>query len=230
MNGKNQPGTGKKVRLIALVAIVGAAVTAASCNSGTAPQLTSRIGQLAVRITDAPDSMLASADIWVSRVYLKGEGESQHGDSTASDSTSTDSTAVVDLFNDPTNPRHYDLLTLQDSVTAELAAATNIDVGNYDQLRIVVDSARVTLANGYFFADSSASMTLHVPSGAESGIKVELEDALGVASDSTTTITVDFNVADNFVFQMNQNGTIRQILFKPVIRERSRHMERSADS
>lgn len=210
MKGNKAPRTGNKVRSLAVIGIVGAALTAASCNSGTAPAV--QMGQVQAKITDAPSDSLSSAVIWVSRVYLQG----------GADTASADTSGAVDLFNDPSNPKQYDLLTLQNSVTADLTGADTVDVGAYSMLRLVVDSARVTLASGLTFADGSTTATLTVPSGEETGIKVLLKGPIVVGGGSTTTIVVDFNVDQNFVIQRNLSGTISQVLFTPVLEEQSR--------
>ncbi len=210
MNGSVGPGPGKKVRLLMAFGIVAASVALASCDPGTAPG--TQRAYVQVQITDAPSDMLASAEIWVSRVYLQG----------GADSTAADSAGSVDLFNDPANPKHYDLLTLQDSVTAVLTDVVDVDPGAYQQLRLVVDSARLTLADGYFFSDSTTSDVLFVPSGAESGIKVSLNSTLRLPADSTMTLVVDFPVDQNFVIQQNSDQTVRTILFTPSLKEQKR--------
>ncbi len=213
--------TGKKVPLLCAFGIVAASLTLASCDNGTAPQL--QQAHVQVQLTDAPSDMLSSAEIWVSRVYLQGyAADSVEADGMEADSAEADSMEEVDLFNDPSNPKHFDLLTLQDSVTAELTNVVDVDPGAYAQVRIVVDSARVTLAPGYVFADSTTTAVLQVPSGEDSGIKVSLNGALVTTSDSTTTVVVDFPVDRNFVIQMNQDGTIRAVLFSPLLTERER--------
>ncbi len=221
MSRKTVFGTGKKVPLIVALGIAGATLAVASCDSGTGPAGGS--AYLQVHITDAPSDMLSSAEIWVSRVYLQGwASDSAEAEGMEADSMHADSMETVDLFNDPANPKHYDLLTLQDSVTAELTSVVGVDPGAYEQLRMVVDSARVTLAPGYFFADSSTTAVLHVPSGEEDGIKVSLKGALSAPAGSTTSVVVDFPVDRNFVIQMNPDGTIREVLFNPELNERER--------
>lgn len=210
MDGKKAPGTGNKVLSLAVIGVAAAALAVASCSSGTTPGV--RTGQVQLKITDLPTDSLSSAVIWVSRVYLQG----------GADTTAADTAGAFDLFNDPSSPEQYSLLTLQDSVTADLTAAATVDAGSYAMLRIVVDSARVTLASGLTFADGTTTATLMVPSGAETGIKVLLKRPLVVAGGTTTTMVVDFNVNQNFSIQRNLNGTISQVLFTPVLQEQSR--------
>ena len=98
-----------------------------------------------------------------------------------------------------------------------------VDEGPYQGLRLVVDSARVYLAEGLAFEDGSRSGTLKVPSGQTSGIKVKLADVIPAQEGDTTAVTVDFDVDQNFVIQRNpQTGAVKKILFTPVLREKSR--------
>jgi len=96
----------------------------------------------------------------------------------------------------------------------------------YHQLRFVVDSARVTLAEGYTFAnpgDPANVAVLKVPSGDSSGIKVHLDQAIDAESEATTVVLVDFDVADNFVLQgAGQDTVITGVVFTPTLREKGR--------
>ena len=170
-----------------------------------------QMSSVRVLLTDAPSDVIASAEVWISHVYLQGgdDDEAEGG--------------RVDLFNDPDNPQHYDLLTLRDGVTADLTDVVDVDVGLYRQLRLVVDSARVTLVEGVSFEDNSSTATLRVPSGSSSGIKVLLARDLETVEGETTTLTVDFDVDQNFVIQGTEGPAgVRQIIFTPLLREDAR--------
>lgn len=227
------PALGTKVRMCLAASMVLLGLSA--CDSSTTAPLATQPSQVRVLLTDAPSDMLDSANVWISHVYLQGGGGSEpdtaSADSTAADSTATDTTTAgrVDLYNDPGHPLEYDLLTLQDSVTADVTGLVPVDAGAYQGLRFVVDSARVTLKAPYTFEDGSTSAALKVPSGSTSGIKVKLKDILMANSGDTTTVTVDFNVENNFVIQMNQQtGQVRRILFTPVLTEKSRETKGSS--
>jgi hypothetical protein len=99
----------------ALVAFLVVGMFAASACSDTAGVSTSKVQIL---LTDAPSDMFASAKIWISHVYLQGEE-----DDTADDA------GRVDLFNDPDEPLHFDLLTLRDGITADLTGLVEIEAG-----------------------------------------------------------------------------------------------------
>ena len=77
----------------------------------------------------------------------------------------------------------------------------------------------MTLVEGLTFLDDTDSATLKVPSGSQSGIKVKLDEAIDAAEGESTTVTVDFDVARNFVIQGGQGQSgIRGVLFTPVLK------------
>jgi len=200
----SESGTKVSALLLAGLLLTGAV----ACSDGSTDV---ELSSVQIFLTDAPSEIIASAEVWISRVYLQGgsDGETEGG--------------RVDLFNDPENPRWYDLLTLRDGVTADLTGVVDVDVGLYNQLRLVVDSARVTLVDGVFFEDETNSATLFVPSGSTSGIKVLLDRDLEPVEGETTTLTVDFDVDQNFVIQGSQGpGGIQGIIFTPLLREHTR--------
>lgn len=138
---------------------------------------------------------------------------------------SDDTTDAVVLTDDGTAGL-VDLLDLQGEATAQLADAM-IDAGTYSQLRLMVDSATVELASGYEFADGSSSKTLFVPSGAQTGIKLNLaegdavsEGGLVFEGGDTQVLVLDFDVHQSFVIQGSPDtpAGIQDMLFTPAIR------------
>ena len=83
------------------------------------------------------------------------------------------------------------------------------------QLRLVVDSARITLADGFTFQDGSTTKSLKVPSGGHSGIKVSFPGKLDLTED--VDVVVDFDVAQNFVFQ-GPPARPHDVLFTPHLK------------
>lgn len=170
----------------------GLAVVALAACGTSGPQM----GQVSVRLSDAPLADIASATVQISKVYLVG------GEASGPGFTITDT------------PQQYDLLDLQGGVTALLGTAS-IPVGDYEQLRLVVDQATITLAPGLTFSDGSTSMTLKVPSGMQTGIKVNFGGPVHVHP-GQTDLVVDFDVSQSFVFlgdQTHPDG----VIFKPVL-------------
>ena len=169
---------------------VAAAVLVSACSS-TEPATTT--GQLLVRLTDAPGDYIESATIWISSAYLI-PGTDAAGEH-----------IPVTLDED-----HYVVTDLTDGVTAALGSAT-IPVGDYSQLRIVVDRAEVTLKAQY----GGSTFDLQTPSAHQSGIKVDFDGPLHVAPGQTVLI-VDFEVNRNFV-ATGPPGAPTGMLFKPVL-------------
>ena len=190
-----------------------AVLVAGACSDATGPHLS----RVRVELTDAPSDIIAQADVWISQVYLQGGGEE-------AGSTDGGGGRVV-LFENADEPRHYDLLTLQDGVTADLTGFVEVDAATYQSLRLVVDSARITLIEGVTFEDGADYVTLFVPSGSQSGIKVKLNDPIEAAEGESVSIVVDFDVDDNFVIQGDHGtGGVRNILFTPSLKEDGRHI------
>ena len=143
-------------------------------------------GHVAVRLTDAPLDDFSTANVTITRVDLIG-----------ADSTRTHTLSSAS--------QRFDLLRLRNGVTAALGGA-DVPEGRYQGLRLyVADGATVTMK-----ADGSTE-TLKVPSGTQSGIKVNFP---AFAVTDSTTLTVDFDVNDSFV----KAGNSGKYIFKPVLK------------
>lgn len=173
------------------LALVTAAWGVAGCGSDSGTT-----GQLSVRLTDAPGDYVQTATVWVSSIYLIG----------GSDTTGS-------RFTITSTPAAYELMSLQNGVTAALGTAT-VPVADYTQMRLVVDSARVTLKAGITIGGAS-TVSLATPSAQRTGIKVNFSGPLHVAAGQTVLI-VDFDVARNFVFT-GPRGSPNGVSFKPVL-------------
>jgi len=101
----------------------------------------------------------------------------------------------------------YDLLAMQGGVTALLGSAPAL--GEYEQLRLVVSGASVSLNGG-------DPLPLRVPSGAQTGIKVNFGGPIEVGPGATVDLLAVFNVDESFVFQGPPDAP-RSVSFKPVI-------------
>lgn len=182
------------------------------CDAGT-PVEGEGEARVQILLTDAPADYIEEAWVWISRVYLiPGEEDPEQGP------------PFVDLFNDPENPLSYDLLTLRDGVIADMTGEVDVPAGRYNQLRMIVADAEVTLVEGYTFSDGSKTRRLSIPSGARSGIKVELSEAITTEAGTINVVLVDFDVDQNFVIQGNPEtpAGIQGIIFTPKLRELSR--------
>lgn len=94
----------------------------------------------------------------------------------------------------------HDLLTLQDAVTAVMGDA-NVEPGSYSQLRMIVDHASVVV--------DGEEHDLFIPSGAQTGIKINLH--FTVEEDKDYVLVLDFDAAESI------KKTGRGYLMEPVI-------------
>lgn len=191
------------MRIRTAVLSLTAGLTLAACDS---PTDSNRNATLRVLLTDAPADYLASAVVDIGRIEI----------------LPADGGPAIVVVEDAGS---YDLLQLQDGVTADLGIAP-IEAGQYSQLRMIVQSAELTLADGYEFNDGTTTRTLFVPSGAQTGIKINLTSADGEENAGVdirpgeTVLVVDFDVSQNFVIQGNPDtpAGIQGILFTPTLR------------
>ena len=194
-------------RATALLAFCGLLLFAvtAGCDSAGSSEFEGE-GSLELLLTDAPFPYehVDEANVTISRVEIvRGAVE----DTTASGAPE-DESAVVTLVD---STQQYNLLELQDGVTALLAEA-ELEAGTYEQLRLIVDDASVLLNDGRTF-------DLKVPSGAQTGIKVLLP-GFDVQAGENEELTLDFKLEDSFIVQGNPNTAagINGFIFKPVIK------------
>ncbi len=177
-----------------MLAVAALALIAGACSSSSNSGPST--GSFSVVLTDATNPLVGSATVYTHGIYLIGGSD-----------TSGQHVTIT------TTPASYDLLSLQNGVTAALGTST-IPVGTYSQMRLIVDSARITLAPPHKFTDSSTSKLLTVPSGQQTGIKVVMDSVL--VHPGQTILVVDFDVSRNFVFQ-GGTTTPSGVLFKPVL-------------
>ncbi len=188
------------MRKISLGLILTAAATF-GCGDSTG----SGAARLTVVVTDAPIDLLESATVQIGDVEI----------------IPADGPPVLLTSDGGT----HDLLTLQDGVTGNVASL-EIEAGRYLQLRLMVLSASVTLKEG-LFNDGSMTKDLVVPSGAQTGIKINLDASDGDAnsagidiSSGETVLVIDFDVSQNFKVQGNADtpAGINGFLFTPLLR------------
>jgi hypothetical protein len=113
----------------------------------------------------------------------------------------------------------FNLMDLQNGVT-EALASVEVPPGTYTQLRLVVQSASVTLVDGVTFTDGTSTQSLFVPSGARSGIKIELTDGDDlpglVVEEGEHIVLLELAVSRNFVLR-GPPGAPHSALFTPHV-------------
>lgn len=187
------------------------AVFAASCGEddtavGVDDTLTRETGtSVTILLTDAGSEYIGTAEVDIGRVELLAADGGEH----------------VLLSEDGTDG-FVNLLDFQGSATTPIAEA-DIDPGSFVQLRLFVEAARVSLIEGYTFRDGSTEMDLTVPSGAQTGIKLNLqaedEGPLQIVP-GETVIVLDFDVSQSFVLRGNPDtpAGVHGVNFTPAIR------------
>jgi len=161
--------------------------------------------RVTILLTDAPSDYIGAAEVDIGRVELIPADDGPHV-----------------LLTEDGSDGFVDLLDFQEGATTPIAEA-DIDPGSFVQLRLVVEAARVTLADGYEFRDGSTSMELKVPSGAQTGIKLNLQDENGDPLEivpGETVLVLDFDVSRSFVLRGNPDtpAGVHGVNFKPTIR------------
>lgn len=159
------------------------------------PAAETTTGTLNVILTDAPFPTDQVAEANVTIVMLEARAKSDGNGS---------SPYVV--LSEEINT--YNLLDLQNGVTASLASL-DIPIGSYDLIRLYVSAGDVVMNDGTVH-------TLTVPSGAQTGIKLFIDPPIDVTGGLTSDLLLDFDVANSFIAQGNQN--ITGFLFRPTIR------------
>lgn len=146
-----------------------------------------------VKLSDAPGNMdwFARADVVLSGVEARIDDKWV--------SLSSESSTV-------------NLLELRGGLNKVLGRV-NGTTGSISQMRLIVDSASLTLKDGRVFP-------LKTPSGEQSGLKVHVEPAIELVTGRAVELMLDFDVSKSFVAQGNPRtmAEARGFLFKPVIR------------
>ncbi len=198
-------------RSIVIGALTCAALAGWACSSNAVTG--GSRGAVAVRLKDAPfpSDSVDSVVVFVARVDMRA---------TATDSAGADSasaTANAGGWITVASPaRAFNLLELRNGVSADLGV-TELHAGSYSAIRLVIDPSRskVVLKGGMTLSGSS-SPNVSFPSGASSGIKVNLTNGLTVVAGDTTQLMLDFDLDQSFVLRGN-SITQLGLLFKPVI-------------
>ena len=189
------------------------ALAVAACDFGSAGPLVEE-GDVRVALTDAPAKYIQSAWVDIGAVELLPQDGSRFLEPQEISADGTD--GMVDL------------LTLQDGTVSILGEAT-IPAGEYVELRLELDSARVTLKDGYTFDDGSSTRQLPVPApAADSGIVLNTLPAVDDEGNvggidiaiGLTVLIVDFDVNESFALEGSPDSAsgITGAQLTPVLR------------
>lgn len=159
---------------------------------------------LQVRLTDAPGDV-TKANVVIESVSIVPEEDTSDGDSTdVGVSVLTEENFEVDLT------------TLEGEVDT-LMSELEIQEGTYSQVRMITahpDSFDVAYETS---EGDTSEANLFIPSGSQTGIKVNFDSSLTVgASLDTVDVTLDFDVKDSFI-PKGPEGRTSDYNFKPTV-------------
>src|SRR5262245_6065038 len=136
-------------------------------------------GTLALRATDAPfpatEGCLSAAEIDIDRVDVQGDA----------------GFTEIPLNGAVGGVVTLDLLQLRSGLDAALALGS-LPTGTYHQIRLHIVDTRLV------FSDASPTQSFKVPSGMQSGLKINVNPSFTIASGQTTPLLIDFDLSNSF--------------------------------
>jgi len=173
-----------------LLLLLGVLAVLAGCGSDRNTSTRPGFGSVHIRMTDAPaDYDQVNVVVREVRVHQAGNGDG--GDD--------DGWIVI-----PITETTFDLLQLRNGVSTTLGISENVPVGHYDQIRLVLGDGSNVVVDG-------VTHPLTVPSGMQSGLKINGE--FDVVEGETRELLLDFDAANSI--HVTGNG---KYMLHPVIR------------
>jgi hypothetical protein len=172
------------------VAMLGLAALAA-CGGGSSGG--GRTGELTLRIGDAPVDGATEVVVVFTGVALHGP----------------DGTRRIEF----TEPRQIDLLAYQNGATVDLLEGLEVTAGEYQWLRLDVIAEQNRSDGSYIKFETGEQYPLYVPSGAQSGLK--LNRPFTVAAGGITRLVADFDLRKSII---EPPGLDPNYVLKPVLR------------
>jgi hypothetical protein len=159
-------------------------------------------GRLSLGVTDAPVDEASSVVVQFSGVAFKRAGAAPE--------------IVRDLV---PSPRQLDLLQYQGGRAALLLDGVTLPAGDYEWVRLIIDNAP-GVRDSYIVRTGGEECELRVPSGAESGLK--LNRGFTLPADGSLALTIDFDLRKSIHAPPGQQGTTEACtqgyLMRPTLR------------
>lgn len=191
---------------LALLSFPTLLLVAACDDSAGVADVAPQVALVRIVMTDAPIDYIEEALVDIGQVSLVPGDGSGH----------------IVISDDGTDG-FVNLLDFQGAATTPIGQA-EIEPGEFSQLRMVVEAAHVKLKDRYAFRDGTTEMALKVPSGAQSGIKLNLHDAEDggpvAIIPGETVLVLDFDVGRSFVLNGNfeTRAGVHGVHFQPTLR------------
>jgi hypothetical protein len=188
------------MRISLSVVTVALAFGLAACSGGGGGG--NETGRLSLGVTDAPVDDASSVVVQFSGVAFKRAGDNAE--------------LVHDL--DP-SPRQLDLLQYQEGRAALLLDGVTLAAGDYEWIRLIVDNDS-GVRDSYITLTGGEECELSVPSGAESGLK--LNRGFTLPADGSVALTIDFDLRKSIHAPPGQQGAApdctQGYLMRPTLR------------
>jgi hypothetical protein len=110
-------------------------------------------------------------------------------------------------------PRAIDLLQLSDGRTTDLVSGLAVEAGEYDWVRLMITAEQNLQSGSYIRLRDGRQFPLYIPSGAETGLK--LQRRFAVAQGSVTRLVIDFDLRKSVVAPP---GQAPNWLLRPALR------------
>ena len=162
---------------------------------------TGQMGEFSLNVTDAPVDGATAVVVEFSGVTLKPAGGS----------------AIEFIFD---VPKSIDLLALQGMDSQPLLDGVEIPAGQYNQVRLHVNAEHDGTLDSYVEFSGGAKKELEVPSGSQSGLKINRSFTVAAGSDNISIgnkesiYTIDFDLRKSIV----DNNKAAGLKLKPTLR------------
>lgn len=159
-------------------------------------------GRMSLSVTDAPVDDASVVAVQFSGVAFKREGE-----------------AADVVQNLSPSPRQLNLLEYQEGRAALLLDGVTLPAGRYEWVRLIVDTQQ-NVRDSYIVLTTGEECELRVPSGAESGLK--LNRGFTLPADGSVALTIDFDLRKSIHAPPGQQGSTAECtqgyLMRPTLR------------
>jgi hypothetical protein len=188
------------MRAAMAVVAISMALGVAACSGGGGDS--GGTGQLSLAVTDAPVDDASSVVVQFSGVAFKRAGS-----------------APEVVRNLAPSPRQLDLLQYQGGRAALLLDGATLPAGEYEWVRLMVDN-EPGVRDSYVVLRSGEECELRVPSGSESGLK--LNRGFTLPADGSVALTIDFDLRKSIHAPPGQRGSAgactQGYLMRPTLR------------
>ncbi|NRB37856.1 MAG: DUF4382 domain-containing protein [Pseudomonadales bacterium] len=150
-------------------------------------------GQLSIGVTDAPIDSASNVFVEFTAVELKPKSGASF---------------IIELD----APTQIDLLAYQGSASAPLVESEVITAGEYNWIRLHINAEEGT-RNSYIVLDDGTEHALTIPSGAQSGLK--MNRGFTVAAGGITDFTIDFDLRKSINAPTQEGGEYK---LRPTLR------------